>query len=208
MIVRNVETPIHGRVLIEERGTARLLVGFHGYAETAEDNFAAIGKIPGIEEWDVVSLQALHPFYTRSGSIVASWMTSLDRELAIAENLGYVRRVLESLAKPERLVFLGFSQGATMAARAAAYAAQSDGLILLGGDVPSEIRDDAQATLPPMLLARGVRDDWYTEEKFRNDMSWLETRTRVTQLVFEGGHEWTDDFRTAAAGFLRSFSSR
>ncbi|HYI09718.1 MAG TPA: phospholipase [Thermoanaerobaculia bacterium] len=202
MIVRTIETPTHGRVLVEDRGADRFLVGFHGYAESAETNLEQLETIPGIAGWNVASVQALHPFYTRSGSIVASWMTSLDRELAIADNVAYVRQVVEALGSPRTLVFLGFSQGATMAARAAAYSANPAGLILLGGDVPDEIRDDPAAVLPPMLLARGVRDEWYTDEKFKKDLNSLQGRTRVTPLVFEGGHEWTDEFRVAAAGFL------
>lgn len=205
MIVRTVETPAHGRFLFEDRGAGRLLVGFHGYAETADASFAELATIPGTDSWDVAAVQALHPFYTRSGNIVASWMTSVDRELAIADNLEYVRRVLATLGTPRTLVFLGFSQGATMAARAAAYAARPHGLILLGGDVPAEIRDDPAAVLPPMLLSRGERDEWYTDEKLKKDLNWLESRTSVRTLVFDGGHEWSDAFRAAAGEFLARF---
>lgn len=206
MLTRTLETSIHGRFLFEDRGPSRLVVGFHGYAETADVHLAELEKLDGIDRWSVASVQALHPFYTRSGSIVASWMTSLDRELAIADNLAFVRRVLGELPRPETLVFIGFSQGATMAARAAAYAAKAAGLILLGGDIPPEIHDDPDATFPPVLLARGQTDDWYTDEKFKKDLRYLESRTAVTPLVFAGGHEWTDDFRNAASQFLRSLS--
>jgi predicted esterase len=200
MLIANVATPVHGRYLYEDRGAERLLAGFHGYAEAAEVNFAELQKLPGVERWSVVSIQALHPFYTRTGDVVASWMTKLDRELAIDDNLAYVRNVLAQLPAPRQLVFAGFSQGATMAARAAA-AIDCDGLILLGGDVPPEVKTDG-ARMPPVLLARGTRDDWYTAEKFDADVAFLSPRTRVTQLVFEGGHEWSDAFRAAAGEFL------
>jgi predicted esterase len=206
MIQRTLETAVHGRFLLEDRGAERLLVGFHGYAETAETYLGEIGKIAGIERWSVASVQALHPFYTRSGSIVASWMTSLDRELAIADNIAYVQRVLASLPAPRTLVFAGFSQGATMAARAAASCGPAAGLILLGGDIPPEVHEDSGVVLPPTLLARGVTDDWYTAEKFKKDLKFLTTKTQVTECVFAGGHEWTDDFRHAAALFLSSLS--
>jgi predicted esterase len=202
MIERALETSVHGRYLWEDRGPERLLVGFHGYAETAEIHRSEIEKIPGIERWSVAAVQALHPFYTRSGSIVASWMTSLDRDLAIADNINYVRRVLESLPTPQKLVFLGFSQGATMATRAAASVRSAAGLILLGGDIPPEIHDDPGIVLPPVLLARGERDDWYTPEKFNKDLSYLDGKTDVRTCVFDGGHEWSDVFRSAAAKFL------
>ncbi|MDP9191949.1 MAG: phospholipase [Acidobacteriota bacterium] len=202
MIDRTLETSVHGRYLWEDRGPERLLMAFHGYAETAEIHMAEIEKIPGIERWSVASVQALHPFYTRSGSIVANWMTSLDRDLAIADNIAYVRRVLESLPTPRTLVFLGFSQGATMAARAAASAGNAAGLILLGGDIPPEIHADPSAVLPPVLLGRGENDEWYTPEKFKKDLSYLEEKTDVRTCVFDGGHEWSDAFRKAAGRFL------
>lgn len=203
MQTRTIETTTHGRYLYEDRGAERLLVGFHGYAEVAEWHLAEVEKIAGIERWSVGAVQALHPFYTRAGIIVASWMTSLDRELFIADNVTYVGRVLAELPRAKSLVFCGFSQGAAMAARAAA-AFPCAGLILLGGDIPPDVKSIDTPQLPPVLLGRGSRDEWYTDEKFKNDLSFLEGRTRVTRCVFAGGHEWTDEFRDAAGQFLRS----
>lgn len=203
MIARTVETPVHGHYLLDDRGD-RLLVGFHGYAETAEVNLKQLRKLRGTDGWSLVAVQALHPFYPRVDRVGASWMTSFGRELAIAENIAYIRNVLASLPVPSSLVFLGFSQGASMAARAAAYAARADGLILLGGDIPPEIKSDSSAVLPPTLLATGTRDEWYGSEKFQNDLRYLEANTRVTTCVFDGGHEWADPFREAAGEFLRT----
>lgn len=203
MITRIVETPIHGRLLYEERSHRRLLVGFHGYAESAESSLAEMEQIPGAGDWSLLAVQALHPFYTRSGAIVASWMTSLDREHAIIDNLAWVRRALASAAPAEIVVFCGFSQGAAMAARAASHIRPCAGAILLGGDIPPEIKDDAPADLPPFLLGRGTRDEWYTDEKFKNDLSFLEQNSRVSRCVFAGGHEWSEPFREAAGDFLR-----
>jgi predicted esterase len=191
-----IETTVHGRVLFEERSKDRLLIGFHGYAETAESHLRELERIPGIREWSVAAVQALHPFYSKGGTVIgASWMTSLDRELTIADNINYVRRAVAALPAASTVVFLGFSQGAAMAARAAA-SIPSAGLILLGGDIPPEVRG---AKLPPLFLARGIRDDWYTEEKLNNDLRFV---TPERTLLFDGGHEWTDDFRAAAAEFL------
>jgi dienelactone hydrolase len=200
MDVRHVETRVHGRFLIEPGHPERLLVGFHGFAETAEASLEEMKKIPGVEEWTIAAVQALHPFYTGIGRIVACWMTSLDRELAVEDNVGYVRAVLATLPRPKQLVFLGFSQGVAMAFRAAADAGDAaSGVIALGGDIPPEIVKEGRR-LPPVLLARGVRDDWYTDEKFRNDLNNL---ADAETCVFDGGHEWTDEFRAAAGGFLR-----
>ena len=196
MPIKHIQTTIRGRVAFEARDPAQLLVGFHGYGETAEIHLAELQRIPLAGGWSLAAVQALHPFYSKGGTVIgASWMTSLDRELAIEDNLNYVQRVLAELAPAGTLVFLGFSQGAAMAARAAAHL-PSAGLIILGGDLPADVRG---RSLPPLLLARGTRDEWYTDEKLREDLKFFEpSRT----LVFDGGHEWTDEFRLAAGEFL------
>ena len=181
----------------------RVLIGFHGYAENAQTHIDELLKIRGIDRWTVAAVQALHPFYAgRTEQVVASWMTRLDRELAIADNIAYVRSVVEWLHEPETIVFLGYSQGAAMAYRAAADFGRSAGLIVLGGDVPPDVVDN----LPPVLVGRGTRDDWYDDAKLKKDLSFLRTITRVTTCVYEGGHEWTDEFREAAARFMEGMA--
>lgn len=202
MIERTLATSVHGRFLHVDRGTDRLVIGFHGYAESAEMHLAELEKLPGIARWSLIAVQALHPFYTRTGQIVASWMTSLDREHAMADNIAYVTKVLAAVPEPRTLVFAGFSQGATMAARAAAHVGKPAGLMLLGGDIPPDVKADTALRLPPTLLGRGERDEWYTDEKLKKDVSYLEETSRVTTCVFDGGHEWSDAFREEAGRFL------
>lgn len=198
--VRSVPAMVHGRYLVRRGPAERLLVGFHGYGEDAEIHLSQLLKIPQIDRWTVVSVQALHPFYSgRTRQIVASWMTSQDRELAIADNKAYVRSVVSAFPTPRALVFEGFSQGTAMAYRAASDHPRAAGLIALGGDVPPEVT----AALPPVLVGRGERDDWYSREKFEKDLKFLNAITKVSSLVFDGGHEWTDDFAAAAAEFLQ-----
>jgi predicted esterase len=201
---RLIQTPVHGRTLFRPGDPDRLLVGFHGYGETADVHLAELLRIRGAGRWSVAAVQALHPFYVRSTQeVVASWMTRVDREHAIADNIEYVRRVLADLPAARTLVFAGFSQGAAMAWRAAA-AIRASAVIVLGGDLPPEIPSDA--LLPPALIGRGIRDEWYTEEKFKKDLNFMEGRNRVTTCVFDGGHEWTDEFRDAAGRVLEEVS--
>ena len=51
MVPHTLETSVHGRYLFEDRGARRLLVGFHGYAETAKTQFERMEQIAGIERW-------------------------------------------------------------------------------------------------------------------------------------------------------------
>jgi predicted esterase len=203
MPIHHVAATVHGRFLHEPRDPTRLLVGFHGYAENATIHMTELQQIPGAEEWSVAAVQALHPFYARNEGIAASWLTVQDRELHIPDNIEYVRRVIAALPIPETLIFLGFSQGVAMAFRAAAdFAWRCQGIIALGGDVPPDVAQEA-VQLPPVLLARGKADDWYTDEKFEKDLKFLRGVTKVTTCVFDGGHQWGDEFREAAGAFLR-----
>src|SRR5437879_13776117 len=134
---RVIPARTHGRFLVEAGPPERLLVGFHGYGENADDSLAQMLRIPGVREWTVVAVQALHRFYRGRGSgvIAASWMTSQDRERGIADNIDYVRSVVADLPTPRRLVFLGFSQGAAMAYRAAYSHPNASGVIALAGEL-------------------------------------------------------------------------
>lgn len=182
---------------------APLLVGFHGYGENGEGFLESLAAIPGAGAWHLVSVQALHPFYTKDGRVVAGWMTRFDRELAIADNTAYARAAVEAVlseveASPG-LVFAGFSQGVAMAYRAAA-AMGASGVIALAGDVPPEVD---LARLPPVLVGRGRADSWYDEAKLAEDLRRLESAgVPAEACVFDGGHEWTPEFYLAAGAFL------
>ncbi|HYS53675.1 MAG TPA: phospholipase [Thermoanaerobaculia bacterium] len=199
LTTHTIAATVHGRFIVRDGPPERVMIGFHGYGETAEVHLEELSKIRGIDRWTLASVQALHPFYSgRTQQVVASWMTRQDRELAIADNIAYVRSVIEWFHEPPTIVFFGYSQGAAMAYRAAADFGRAAGLIAIGGDVPPDVVDN----VPPVLVARGARDDWYTAEKFEKDLKFLRTITRVTTCVYDGGHEWSDEFREAASRFL------
>src|SRR5947207_4557831 len=134
---RVIEARTHGRFLVEWGPPERLLVGFHGYGENADESLAQMLRIPGAGDWTVVAVQALHRFYRGRGSgiIAASWMTSQDRERAIRDNIDYVRSIVAEFPAPRRLVFLGFSQGVAMAYRAASIHPNTSAIIALAGEV-------------------------------------------------------------------------
>lgn len=210
---RTIATTTHGRYLVAGPATAPagLLVGFHGYAETAAVHLEALGAIRGTNRWVVVAVQGLHRFYTRDQRVVASWMTSEDRELAIADNLDYARRVVADVATGggvrHPLVFVGFSQGGAMAYRAAS-SLGADGLIVLAADLPPDVASLPDLTLPPVLIGRGTADTWYTADKHGADVQTLERRgVPVRSCVFEGGHEWGATFCEEAARYLESRAS-
>jgi len=94
MHVHTLPTTTHGRYLVRDGPPERLLLGFHGYAQNAEIHMADLDPIPGIDDWTVVSVQALNRFYLgRTNETAGCWMTRQDRELIIGDNINYVRAV-------------------------------------------------------------------------------------------------------------------
>lgn len=211
--MRTIETSTHGRYLAvppEAAAPAPLLVGFHGYAESADAHLARLRAIPGADQWLIVSVQALHRFYRgRSEEVVAGWMTRQDRDLAVADNIAYVNAVVDAVGREwpvsATLVFAGFSQGVAMTFRAATASTRPvSGLIACGGDVPPELATPTLARIPAALVGRGVKDHWYTDGKFAADAQRLrDAGVDLAALEFDGGHEWSAPFAEAAAAFLR-----
>ena len=215
-MLHTIATQVHGRYLVDQSdddGPCPMLVGFHGYAERAEHMLAVLRQMRGEERWLLVSVQALNRFYTRSQDVVASWMTREDRELAVADNIRYVAAVIHAVRRDyptdDTIVYVGFSQGVAMAYRAAVHAHEQStdippaaGGIMLAGDVPPDVAPKVR-WLPPLLIGRGTRDAWYTEEKAAADLALFGSAGVSPQVhVFEGGHEWDDSFVAAAADFL------
>lgn len=216
--VRTISVRTHGRYLIDAHaGAIATLVGFHGYQENAAIHLDVLRRIarrspseaPGAKVGPVslISIQALNRFYTRANTVVAGWMTTEDRELAIADNIDYVGAVLAEIAADSGLtrpvIYVGFSQGVAMAYRAAASVPRPcDGVIALAGAVPPDVAPVA-AGLPPILLGCGTDDAWYSEQKMSADLATLRAAgVGVVEHVFTGGHVWGESFVARARAFL------
>jgi predicted esterase len=205
----------HGRYVVAPPASTDpvpILAGFHGYGESADTHLERLRAIAGSERWLVVSIQGLHRFYNRrADEVVASWMTRQDRELAIADNLAYVAAVLDAVSVNWRttrsIVFAGFSQGVAMAFRAAVDANRDNvAVIAVCGDIPPEIESRALGRLSAALVCRGSSDEWYTAQKFSEDIRRLKASgVDVSPLEFQGGHGWPADVNAAAALVLRQW---
>ena len=214
MDVHAVPTLTHGRVLVQEaRAAARrgVLVGFHGYMESAKIQMDRLQAIPDAAAWTLVSIQGLHRFYRgRSEDVVASWMTREDRELAIADNLAYVAAALDQVPHDPstRVVYTGFSQGVAMAFRTGLRGAlPAAAIVAVGGDVPPELVEDPSLRFPAVLFARGSGDEWLTEARFEKDVAALRSRTAAVEpLVYDGAHEWNPAVSDAIGAFLSRIS--
>jgi predicted esterase len=208
----NIPTKVHGSYLIRESKNRRpspLLIGFHGYGETAEDQLQLLQHISGIENWIVCSAQALHPFYNTRAKIGYCWMTSQNRELHIKENVEYVNRVITEIKNNypvnDTIVFHGFSQGTAMACRAALLGKfKSSGVILLGGDIPPEF--DNLHRINRILLARGKRDKFYSSVRWKKDIARVKHSNIESHICeFDGGHGGHENYYKAVGEFLEYY---
>jgi len=213
---RTIATPIHGRYLLdlaEGSGPHTTLVGFHGYGEQASVQLDRLRAVRGSAHWTLVSVQALHRFYRSGGQVLAaSWMTREDRDLMIADNIAYVNAVLDAIARDFHplgaIVFAGFSQGASMAYRAAALGERSAASVIsLGGDIPPELSTEALARIPHALVGKGADDRFYGRETNTADLRRLEAASvHVTAIALAGGHEWGEPFSRAASDWIQTLS--
>jgi predicted esterase len=208
---RSISTTTHGRFLVDvpdPGGAHPLIVGFHGYGETAEAHLEQLRRLPRSSECVLASIRALHLFYTKAGEVVGSWMTKLDREEAIADNVRYVAaavaRLKEEFSADDRLAFVGFSQGASMAYRAATRSGHPcQALLAIGGDMPPDVASDGSVAWPAVLVTRGQRDAYFTAGTMERDLAHLRRAgADVQSVVFDGGHEWTEPVFTAAGALI------
>ena len=215
MRAHTIKTSVRGKYLLRlpaHSGPAPLLAGFHGYGQTAEDEFNLLCAIPGSERWLCCSIEALHSICTPAGHPGASWMNSHDREHQIEENVRYVDAVIERIralyAVSDSLSFHGYSQGTGMASRAALLGRhRAESLMLLGGDIPPELT--VSGGMGRVHLARGNRDRLYSKDRHERDAARLrEGEVPVVVSEFLGGHRVNEAYLKAAGEFLAESSTR
>lgn len=215
-LVRQAAAAVHGRFVVRpaaEGNTAHWLVGFHGQAQSAEEFMSSLEMVRPGRAWLVASVQGLHRHYTRGGRIVATWMTSQDRERAIADNVAWVNAALDAIAAefgpPRAIVYAGFSQGVAMAYRAARLGSrEAAAIVAAGGDVPAELLSPGGRAWPSVLAMTGAADTWYTPERLEADAGRMRALgVEVRTLVHAGAHEWNDAVAAEAAELLRGIEA-
>jgi len=205
-----IKTKVSGRYLVlrpSSRGPYRLLAGFHGYGELAEDELDLLKVIAGGSGWICCSIEALHPFYTQRGKVGANWMTGRNTGPMIEENVCYADAVITEIAGryplDGTLVYHGFSRGTAMAACTALLGShEAAGVMLLGGNIPPEHGELGK--MKRVHIARGNSDRLYTLKEFERDKARLEeSGVPFVHFGFPGGHEATESYLKEAGEFLK-----
>ncbi len=135
-----------------DNNTQFIWIIIHGYAQTADaflSDFESLGS-----EHFVIAPEGLNKFYSRgfSGSPVASWMTSLEREQEIIDYTNYLNSLvnflnLASFTKAKTIA-LGFSQGVSTQTR---FIESSDFVFDFSVMIAGEIGKEFQENLPEKL---------------------------------------------------------
>ena len=159
----------------DDREVAELWIVCHGFAQLAGRfmrHFAAIDDGTRL----IVAPEALNRFYVEAvpgvhgpdSKVGATWMTREDRLHEIADYVGYLDTLAESIVSTRgrtrlRLTVLGFSQGvATVARWVAQGRTRPDHLILWASALPPEIDAgagaEALAAVPRISVVVGAGD--------------------------------------------------
>lgn len=168
----------------------------HGYATLAE-KFLQEFKDVQSDNLFIVAPEGLNRFYTRggSGNVVASWMTSDDREDEIQDYINFLdqvyKKVVPKFPVNTRIAVLGFSQGAATASRwAASGKSRIDDLILWCGFFPPDLKT---AEIPEHLRLTVVTasdDKWIGPEEEQKQLEGMKKRTPdFKHFRFTGEHK-------------------
>jgi predicted esterase len=124
----------------------------HGYAQTA-DSFLKHFENLGTAHF-IIAPEGLNKFYSRgfSGSPVASWMTSLERENEIFDYVQYLNQLTNTLQLNNytnaKIILLGFSQGVSTQTRFLSQTALKINFsVMVAGEIGKEFQEDLPENL-------------------------------------------------------------
>lgn len=108
-------------VLGEPEKAKIVLIALHGYGQLVTFFQRRFHELD-LNRYCIILPEGMHRFYLSGteGRVGASWMTKEERIDDIADNLDYLDRIYQTYIKQDRsqkVVVLGFSQGAATAAR-------------------------------------------------------------------------------------------
>lgn len=178
--------------------TKEVWLVLHGYAQLAKDFINPFNALVDGTRF-IVAPEGLNKFYAKGfgGKPAATWMTSEDREVEIADYLNYLNTLCVALQIPDgvKLIVLGFSQGVATASR---FVHQSnlniDALIIYSGDLAAELANPVSAKIKalPITYVTGTKDPLITPEKHQQVFD-LMHQLNARVVTFEGGHEVTEE---------------
>lgn len=182
----------HGNL---DNSTKFVWVIFHGYGQTVDNflnNFESLGR-----DHFVIAPEGLNKFYSRgfSGSPVASWMTSLEREHEIMDYTNYLNSLIISFNLATfinaKTIVLGFSQGVSTQSRFIESSDfKFDFSVMIAGEIGKEFQENLPLNLANLksLYLVGDKENILKPEKTKLHKL-LFQNANCDFKIFEGKHE-------------------
>lgn len=197
--VRYEHTASYRTSHVVRRDEREILIALHGYGQLSEFFMAKLQPIFRDDRLVVVP-EATNYSYLKgfSGRVGANWMTSHEREMAIANNHRFLNATLDSLllkyAKLPKISVLGFSQGAATASRwVSQLKVPVDRLILWSGGFAHDLVFESfgqQVQSAEVVMVWGSKDEMLTPEAIQKQDELVDKLpVKVKKLQFDGGHE-------------------
>jgi predicted esterase len=186
----------HGNI---NNNTQFIWIIIHGYAQTA-DAFLSSFENLGNEHF-VIAPEGLNKFYSRgfSGSPVASWMTSLEREQEIIDYTNYLNSLVNALNltsfSQAKTIVLGFSQGVSTQTRFIESSDfKFDYSVMIAGEIGKEFQENLTKKLANLksLYLVGDQENILKPEKIESHQI-LFRNANCAFKIFEGKHVVNQD---------------
>ena len=176
----------------------------HGYRQLADRFMRRFTELPGVDEGRrvVIAAEALNRFYVEEETTGAhgpdarvggAWMTRHAREDEIRDYVDYLDRLRDHVTPAaERVVVLGFSQGAETASRWAVLGATPpDELILWGGGLATDLEPERIGRRlggTRVVFVAGEDDRWAQERTEAGFGLLREAGIAAHRIEYPGGH--------------------
>lgn len=193
-----------------DENTQYIWIVIHGYAQTADsflNSFETLG-----DEHFIIAPEGLNKFYSRgfSGSPVANWMTSLERESEIIDYINYFNLLAETLNlityKNAKKILLGFSQGVSTQTRFLnASQMPFDFSVMIAGEIGKEFQENLPDIIKETksLYLVGNQENLLKPEKIEGHKLLFEN-SNCSFEIFEGKHEVNENAVNAILQWLNS----
>ncbi len=175
----------------------KVLYALHGYGQLTEFFIRKFHDVP--DDFLVICPEGPHRFYLSgsSGRVGASWMTKVEREVDIEDNLEYLNTLHASIQEKyptiERIYFLGFSQGGAAAARWVELGSlEPDTLILWATVYPPDLDASFSSTPKNRFFIIGENDEYYQGEALKQVINSYDNMGFKIK-TFNGKHEINND---------------
>ncbi|HEX5002044.1 MAG TPA: hypothetical protein VFW78_06085 [Bacteroidia bacterium] len=176
----------------------RVVILLHGYGMSAKNCLSLFQGLaaPGTL---LVAPEGLSRFYSKGffGDVVASWMTREERTQEIADQMGYLDRLVDvitgELAPGYReIIVIGYSQGVATGSRWIKFRNGSgiNKFVAWAGEIAPDVLEQGWPVNVPVLQVFSVTDNFISAETFQKQAARLEAGSvSVKRHAYEGIHE-------------------